>query len=135
MNKRQEALSLPDKRIPLSIMLIGTFELAVALLGLVILILAGRLDGSGLALLVLFCIYGALGAGLWAIQEWARMVNIVLHALSLPYILYTLPLWEGQYAWQPMAQFIISISIIIALTRPAIRYKFQTVAPKQQKGH
>lgn len=133
MNKKQESLPLPDKRIPLSIMLIGTFELAVALLGSIILILVGRLDGGGIALFVLFGIYGALGAGLWAIQEWARFVNIVLHTLSLPYILYTLPLWEGQYAWQPIAQLVISVSIIIVLTRPAIRHKFQTVVPKQKK--
>ena len=134
-NQNQVSFPLPDKKIPLSIILIGTFELAVSLLGLIIWILMGQLDGSGWALFVLLMIYGALGAGLWAIQEWARFVNVVLHVLSLPYILYTLPFWEGQFAWQPIIQFVIALSIIFALTRPALRYKFQTVVPKKKKDH
>ena len=116
-------------------MLIGTFELAVSLLGLIVWILVGQLDGGGWSLFVLLVIYGALGAGLWAIQEWARFVNVVLHGVSLPYILYTLPFWGDQFAWQPIIQFVIALSIIFALTRPALRYKFQTVVPKKKKDH
>ncbi len=134
-NQKQMPLPLPDKKIPLSIMLIGTFELAVSLLGMIVWILVGRLDGGGWALFVLLIIYGALGAGLWAIQEWARFANVVLHIVSLPYILYTLPFWEGQFAWQPIIQLVIALSIIFALTRPALRYKFQTVVPKSKKEH
>ncbi len=113
-------------------MIIGTFEIAIALLGLIILMLVGQFDGFGLALFILLCVYGTIGAGLWAIQEWARIVNIFLHALTIPYILYTLPLWEGEVVWQPAVQLFIAIAIIIAMTRPAIRHKFQTVVPKQR---
>ena len=132
---KQEPLPLPDKKIPASIMIIGTFELAASLLGLILFILVGRLDGGGIAFLLLVGLYGALGAGLWAIQEWARFVNVVLHILGLPFILYTLPFWGGSFPWQPLIQFIISLAIIFALTRPAIRHKFQTVVPKQRKNH
>lgn len=129
----QSSLPLPDKKIPISVMLIGTYEIAVALLGLIILVLAGQFDGFTIAVFVLLVVYGALGAGLWAIQEWARFVNIVLHLLSLPYILYTALFWQGEVIWQPFVQLLISLSIIVALRRPAMRHKFQTVVSKKKK--
>lgn len=113
-------------------MLIGTFEIAVALLGLVIVVLLGQQDANTVSLLILLTVYGALGAGLWAIQEWARYVNVVLHLLLIPYIFITWALWEGRTVWQPLVQLVISIAIIVALTRPHIRHKFQTVVPKKR---
>ena len=132
MNREQEQ-PLPEKKIPLSVMLIGTFELAVALLGLVILLLAARLDAQAGAFLVLLAIYGAMGAGLWAIQEWARAANVALHLAAVPYVLYTSLFLGGPAGWQLLAQVIISIAIIIALTRPAIVRKFKTTGPKQNR--
>ena len=134
MDKNNEQrLPLPDKKIPVSVMVIGTFELAVSLLGLVLVTLIGRLDGNTVALLLLLGVYAAIGAGLWAIQEWARVVNIVLHILLVPYIFITLLLfWLEQSIWQPVIQLIIAVAIIFALTRPKIRHKFQTVVPKKR---
>jgi uncharacterized membrane protein (DUF2068 family) len=132
-SNQEYTLPLPDKKIPLSIMLIGTFEIAVALLGMILIFLVGQLNlGTG-GLLILLMVYGALGTGLWAIQEWARFVNIILHVLTIPYILFTLPFWELDSVWKPVLNLVIAIAIIIALTRPLIRHKFQTVVPKQKK--
>ena len=97
MNRDSEqTLPLPDKKIPVSIMIIGTFEIAVALLGLILITLVGQFDGNTISLLVLLSVYAAVGIGLWAIQEWARVVNVILHILLIPYILITLPFWPGQ---------------------------------------
>lgn len=131
-NNRQ-SLPAPDKKIPLPVIIIGTFEIAVALLGLVILLLAGRFDGASLAFLVLIAIYGAMGAGLLAIQEWARYSNVVLHVVAVPYALYTALFLGGPADWRLAAQIVISLAIIVALTRPAIQVKFKTAVPKQNK--
>ena len=125
-------LPLPDKKIPMSVMIIGTFEVAIALLGLIIVILVGQLNVTVIPFLILLSIYGALGTGLWAIQEWARYTNVVLHILAIPYSLYTGLFLGGPSNWHIAAQLIIAAGIIIALTRPEIRYKFQTVVPKQK---
>ncbi len=125
-------LPLPDKKIPFSIMVIGTFEIAVALLGLIILLLNGSFDGNSAAFLVLVLIYGTIGAGLWAIQEWARLTNVVLHTIYVPYIFYISRLPDGPETWQLTTQMLISLSIIIALTRPEIQHKFKTVVPKKK---
>lgn len=127
-----EQLPLPDKNIPASVMIIGTFEVAVALLGLIVLMLAGQLDLRTVAVLILILVYGAMGAGLWAIQEWARFANVVLHAAAVPYILYTSLFLEEQAPWLVGARLAIAIAIAVALNRPAIRHKFRTVVPKQR---
>ena len=110
-------------------MIIGTFEIAIALLGLVLLILAGHLDGASVAFLVLLLIYGAMGAGLLAIQEWARRANVILHIIAVPYALYTAFFLSAPSDWRLLAQILISVAIVLALTRPAIRHKFQTAGP------
>lgn len=133
MAKNTDQLPLPDKKIPLPVVLIGTFEIAVALLGLIVLLLFGQLDARGMALLVLLIIYGAMGAGLWAIQEWARFTNVVLHAIAVPYILFTSLSFEAQSAALVGVRLAIAAAIVITLSRPAIRHKFQTVVPKQRK--
>ena len=129
MPQNQESLPFPDKKIPTSIAIIGTFEVAVGLLALIIIFLVGQLNATTVALLVLSAIYAAMGAGLWAIQEWARVSNIALHIVAIPYALYTSLLLDGP---SPLPQILIAIAIIIALTRPKIRYKFQTVVPKKK---
>lgn len=113
-------------------MIIGTFELAVALLGLVLVILTGRLELDWVVFLILLMIYGAMGAGLWAIQEWARYSNVVLHIVAIPYTIFTALFLEGPSGWHIAAQIIIACGIIFALTRPEIRHKFQTVVPKKR---
>ncbi len=122
----------PDKKIPLAVMIIGTFELAAALLGLIVVLLVGHLDGPTFIAVVLLLIYGAMGAGLLAIQEWARFANVVLHMVAVPYGLYTAAVLEATGGWQLATQILISGAIIVALTRPAIRYKFKTVVPKKK---
>lgn len=129
----QPPLPLPDKTIPLAVMLIGSFEIAVALLGLVILALIGQFDSGSAAFLILVIIYGAMGAGLLAIQEWARRTNVILHIVAVPYTLYTTLFLGGSPGWRFASQVLISLAIVAALTRPEIRYKFQTVVPKQPK--
>jgi hypothetical protein len=131
MNQPEFSPALPDKKIPVSVILIGTFELAVALFGLILLILLGRFGAAAAAFLVLALIYGAIGAGLLAIQEWARRANVALHVAAVPYALYAALVWDGPTGWRLAAQVAISAAIVYALTRPAIRFKFQTAAPKK----
>lgn len=115
-----------QKKIPLPVMLIGTFEISIALLGLVILILVGSFNANSVAFVILLAIYGAMGAGLWAIREWARAANVVLHILAIPYALFTSFFLDGPSGWNPVLQALISIAIILTLTRPGIVRKFQT---------
>ena len=132
-NQAKSPLPLPDKKIPVPVMIIGTFELAVALLGLIILVLFGQADeGSSIAFLILLLIYGAMGAGLWAIQEWARASNVILHAVAVPYVLYTSIFLGAPSGWAVVSQVLISIAIVFALTRPMIHHKFKTVVPKKR---
>lgn len=132
MAKNQVPLPLPDKSIPGSIMIIGTFELALSFLGLVIIILVGRLDSGAVPFLIFLAIYAALGAGLWAIQEWARFASVVLHMVAIPYTLYTALFLGWPQDWRLVSQLLIAGWIVFALTRPAIRHKFQTVVPKKR---
>jgi uncharacterized membrane protein (DUF2068 family) len=124
----------PDKNIPASVMIIGSFEIGMALLGLVILILAGNFEGTTIAFLVLLLIYGAMGAGLLAIQEWARRANVILHIIAIPYAFYTAFFLSGPSDWRLLAQILISVAIVLALTRPTIRHKFQTAGPKRTQA-
>ena len=133
MSKEEKPLPLPDKNIPLSVMVIGTFEIGIALMGLIIVVVATeQFDVFSLAGITLLCIYGAMGAGLWAIQEWARYTNVVLHIVAIPYTLYTTILLGGQSFGQAMVQIVVAIGIIYFLSRPEIKHKFQTVVPKKK---
>ena len=113
-------------------MVIGTFQVAIALLGLILVILAGQLDASVAAYLIILTIYGIVGAGLLAIQDWARVADIALHLLAVPYALYTSLVLGGVSFWATIAQLLIAVGIVMALTRPTIRHKFQTVVPKRR---
>ncbi|MBE7471650.1 MAG: hypothetical protein DPW09_33610 [Anaerolineae bacterium] len=133
MNKNSSPpLPPPDKSIPLAVGLIGSFEIAIALLGLIIAVLVGNFDGNTVAYLTLLLVYGAMGAGLLAIQEWARFANVVLHLVAIPYTFYTAAFLGAPADWRMISQVLISIAIVVALTRPALRYKFQTVVPKKK---
>lgn len=132
MAKNQAPLPLPDKSIPGSVMIIGTFELAISFLILIIIILVGRLDASSIPFLIFLTIYGALGAGLWAIQEWARFATVVLHMVAVPFTLYTAIFRGWPQDWHLVSQLLIAGWIVFALTRPEIRHKFQTVVPKKR---
>ncbi|MCL4299259.1 MAG: hypothetical protein KJ077_26225 [Anaerolineae bacterium] len=131
-NNFPQNLPPPDKNIPIAVILIGCFELAIALLGVILVSLVGYFDMTTLASLVLLGIYGAMGAGLLAIQEWARFANVVLHLIAIPYVFYTVVFLQAPSDWRMVSQVLISIGIVLALTRPAIRYKFQTVVPKKK---
>lgn len=134
MNKNiPQTLPPPDKKIPTSVILIGSFEIAMALLGVIIVVLVGQVDANTLAYLVLLLVYGAMGAGLLAIQEWARFANVVLHMIAVPYAFYTVTFLGAPSDWRLASQLLISFTIVVALTRPAIRYKFQTVVPKKKR--
>ena len=125
-------LSLPDKRIPAAVMLIGIFEVTIALLGLIIVILIGQNDIYTIVYLILLFVYGAMGAGLMAIQEWARASNVILHIIAIPYSLYGVAFLGIPFNWQIVSQLLISCAIVFALTRPTIQFKFQTVVPKKK---
>ena len=134
MNKNiPQILPPPDKKIPTSVILIGSFEIAMALLGVIIAVLIGQLDTHTLAYLVLLLVYGAMGAGLLAIQEWARFANVVLHLIAVPYTFYTVTFLGAPSDWRMVSQLLISFAIVVALTRPTIRYKFQTVVPRKKR--
>lgn len=134
MKNNEQSLPVPDKNIPVSVVIIGSFQVGIAFLGLVILALIGQFDGGSLIFLTLVVIYGALGAGLLAIQEWARRTNVILHIIAIPYTLYTTFLLADPLNWQAAAQLLISLGIVLALSRPEIRHKFQTVVPRQKKS-
>lgn len=127
-----QPLPPPDKSIPLSVGLIGSFELAVALLGLLIAAMVGNFNAATVPYLILLLVYGAMGAGLLAIQEWARFANVVLHLVAIPYTFYTVAFLGAPSDWRMISQVLISMAIVVALTRPALRYKFQTVVPKKK---
>lgn len=129
-----QPLPPPDKSIPLSVGLIGSFELAIALLGLLIAAMVGNFNGTIVPYLILLVVYGTIGAGLLAIQEWARFANVVLHLVAIPYTFYTVAFLGAPSDWRMISQVLISMAIVVALTRPALRYKFQTVVPKK-KSH
>ena len=131
-NNAYHNLPPPDKKIPAAVILIGCFELAIALLGVIVVALVERFDATTLVSLVLLGVYGAMGAGLLAIQEWARFANVVLHLVAIPYVFYTVAFLEAPSDWRMISQVLISMGIVLALTRPAIRYKFQTVVPKKK---
>lgn len=134
MNKNiPQTLPPPDKKIPTSVILIGSFEIAMALLGVIIAVLVGQFDTHTLAYLVLLLVYGAMGAGILAIQEWARFANVVLHLIAVPYAFYTVTFWGAPSDWRMVSQLLISFAIVVALTRPTIRYKFQTVVPRKKR--
>ena len=115
MNEQNQTdLPLPDKDIPTAVALIGTFQLGVALFYLIILFLIGTVSTPSLMLLAFALFYGALGAGLWAIQEWARFVNVVIHIGAIPFTIFTVPYWRGDLDWQPIAQVIISLTIVFS---------------------
>lgn len=129
MSKQQEPLPLPDKKIPASVAIIGTFEIGIALVGFIIIFLVGQPSIEVMVFAILLIVYGSMGAGLWAIQEWARFANVVLHTIAIPYTIYTSVFLDGPAGLPPI---LISIAIIFALTRPQIRHKFQTVVPKKR---
>ena len=110
--------------------IIGTFEVGIGLIGVIILFLVGQFDANAMALLILSGIYIAMGGGLWAIQEWARATNVILHIVAIPYIVITSTFLNGPSA---APQLIIAIAIIITLTRPKLKHKFQTVVPKKKE--
>jgi len=132
LSNSNESLPLPDKKIPASVMIIGTFEVAIALLGLIIIVLVGRLDANSAVFLIFLLIYGAIGAGLMAIQEWARYANVVLHVVAIPYTLFAAIVLERATVLGGAIQLVIAFGIVYALTRPKIRHKFQTVVPKKR---
>lgn len=133
MNKNiPQILPPPDKKIPTSVILIGSFEIAMALLGVIIAVLIGQLNTHMMAYLVLLLVYGAMGAGLLAIQEWARFANVVLHLIAVPYAFYTVTFLGAPSDWRMVSQLLISFAIVVALTRPTIRYKFKTVVPRKK---
>ena len=133
MNKNiPQILPPPDKKIPTSVILIGSFEIAMALLGVIIAVLIGQLNTHMMAYLVLLLVYGAMGAGLLAIQEWARFANVVLHLIAVPYAFYTVTFLGAPSDWRMVSQLLISFAVVVALTRPTIRYKFKTVVPRKK---
>ena len=110
-----------SKKIPGSILIIGTFQVAIGLWAILTMIIAGEWALTT-ALFAVF--YIILGAGLLAIMEWARFIGVVAHTMILPLLL-----WQAFYAGEAglaMAiQVAITMAILYILTRPHIRAKFR----------
>ena len=109
------------KRIPKSILVVGTFQVAAGLWTILGMTITGQWSA---ATVVLAIAYIALGAGLLAVMEWARFVGVVVHALILPFLMWRALVLDE--AGPRMAMLvIITMAIFYVLTRPHIRAKFR----------
>ena len=111
------------KKIPGSIIAIGTFQVAVSLWLIFLMAITGEWRLLGLGAVIG---YGVLGAGLLAVMEWARFISVVVHALLLPVILWQ-AIVEGQHGLRPALQTLVVIVIFYVLSRPQIRAKFRRI--------
>jgi uncharacterized membrane protein len=83
---------------------------------------------AGVVLLVVGAIYAVIGFGLWKLQNWARIVSIVLVALGLlsgAYGAFGLfsPLHIGLLIWQ-LFWIAIDVWIILYLLKPHVKQAF-----------
>jgi hypothetical protein len=110
-----------SKKIPGSIIAIGTFQVAVSLWLIFLMALTQEWQFVQLGLAIG---YGVLGAGLLAVMEWARFIGVVTHALLLPTILWQVVI-GNQAGLIPALQVVIVVAIFYVLSRPHIRAKFR----------
>lgn len=109
------------KKIPKSIIVIGTLQTALGLWSIFSMATSGKWD-IYIALLAFF--YSLLGAGLLAIMEWARFANVIVHIMLIPYILANAMYGDraglGSAIW-----IMITAATAYILTRPHIRALFR----------
>lgn len=109
------------KKIPISILLVGTFQVAAGLW----VILGMTISNEWHLITTLLAVaYGALGAGLLAMLEWARFAGVVVHATILPLLLWRVA-YVGEARLGAADQVAITMVIFYVLTRPHIRARFQ----------
>ncbi len=111
-----------SKKIPRSILIIGTFQVATGLMAILLMIATANWN---LLLTASAILYIVLGAGLLAIMEWARFSGVIIHAMALVYIILGTVVYGGQSGLTPAAQTAIAGAILYTLTRPHIRAKFR----------
>ncbi|MEM7033526.1 MAG: hypothetical protein AAF629_28505 [Chloroflexota bacterium] len=111
---------IEKKKIPKSIMAIGTFQSAVGLGAITFMAITGDWN---LLVVILAVGYTALGAGLLAILEWARFGNVVIHPMILMWLL--IQAASGQAGFATASQVAITLGIFYLLTRPEIRALFR----------
>ena len=77
-----------------------------------------------LVIALLAMVYITLGAGLLAIMEWARFINVVVQPLILAYLLWRVVAFN-EAGLGSSIQVMVTIGIYYTLTRPYIRAKFR----------
>jgi len=119
-----KATTRENKKIPKSILIIGTFQAAAGLWTIFQMTLTNEWQ---LVVILLAICYTILGAGLLAMMEWARFIGVVVHITLLP-----LFLWQAHYGGYTglNAALPVGITMIIffILTRPHIRSQFRREA-------
>jgi len=114
-------LNKNNKRIPKVILLVGIFQVAVGLW----MIFTMAINSSWhLVIALLAMVYITLGAGLLAIMEWARFINVVVQPLILAYLLWRVVAFN-EAGLGSSIQVMVTIGIYYTLTRPYIRAKFR----------
>ena len=108
------------KKLPKSIVAIGTFQTAAGLFAITLMAISGEWN---LWITVLAIGYTALGAGLLAVMEWARFVSVVVHPMALVWLMFVAS--RGGAGLLTTIQVIIALGILYQLTRPHIRSFFQ----------
>lgn len=109
------------KKIPRSILIVGTFQVAAGLWAILSMSVSGEWN---LVTVLLAVFYAILGAGLLAVMEWARFIGVVVHAMILPLLLWR-ALYAGEAGLTSAVQVVITMVIFYILTRPHIRAKFR----------
>ena len=112
---------MESKKIPKSILIIGTFQVAAGLWAISSMAIIGEWQ---LIVTLLAIGYTVLGAGLLAVMEWARFIGVVTHAMLLPYLLWQVS-YAGQSGLDTAFQVGMTMFIFFILTRPHIRAKFR----------
>jgi len=116
------------KKIPGSILVVGTIQVAVGLWAITTMAITGEWV---LLTTVLAVGYTALGAGLLAIMEWARFGGVVIHPMILVFLLARAG--NGAAGLNTALQVSMVLFILYILTRPEIRAKFRrTPAPSSR---
>ena len=108
------------KKMPKSILAIGTFQAAV---GLGVITFMAITQEWNLLASALAIGYTTLGAGLLAVLEWARFGSVVVHPMILVWLLSQAA--SGRAGLLTATQVAIVLGIIYLLTRPEIRALFR----------
>ena len=112
------------RKIPRSILFIGTLQVAIGLWVITSMAIAGDWN---LVVLIFAVGYICLGAGLLAVMEWARFVGVVVHPMILFFLL--MRVYNGESGFWMALQVTIVLLTLYILTRPHIRAQYRQTLP------